>query len=263
MLRKMIVKQDTMIFLILSLLLIAPMGLYAESHEEQQSAPWYQFEVLVFRRIAPGAGSTEGWALDPGIPEQQESVQLTRGALTEDDGKPIAYRALPAEEKSLTEAWGAMRRSRDYRPLYHIAWRQPVAHPDQAVPIYINLASKRKSAFEEPLPILEGNIKFGVKRYLHLETDILLRVEEDQTLNEAEYDPGPQNYRMQEKRRMRSGKLHYLDHPVLGILAIANRYEIPAPPEEPEPEPIETTPAPATESQQPEPTVPNTQQTGG
>ncbi|MCG7898041.1 MAG: peptidoglycan binding protein CsiV [Candidatus Thiodiazotropha lotti] len=260
MLRKMIVKQEKVIILILSLLLIAPMNLYAESHEEQESAPWYQFEVLVFRRIAPGAGSTEGWALDPGIPDQEQSLQLSPGPLTE-DGQPIAYRALPAEEKSLTEAWGAMRRSRDYRPLYHTAWRQPVAHPDQAIPIHISLASKRKSAFEEPLPILEGNIKFGIKRYLHLETDLLLRVEEDQTLNEAEYDPGPQNYRMQEKRRMRSGKLHYLDHPVLGILAIATRYEMPAPPEEPEPEAelIETTPEPSTESQQPETKVPNTQ----
>ncbi|MCG7864847.1 MAG: peptidoglycan binding protein CsiV [Candidatus Thiodiazotropha taylori] len=260
MLRKMIVKQDKVIILILTLLLIAPMNLYADSHEEQESAPWYQFEVLVFRRIAPGAGSTEGWALDPGTPNQEQSVQLTSGALTE-DGKPIAYRALPAEEKSLTEAWGAMRRSRDYRPLYHIAWRQPVAHPDLAIPISINLASKRQSAFEEPLPVLEGNLKFGIKRYLHLETDILLRVDEDQTLNETEYDPGPQIYRMQEKRRMRSGKLHYLDHPVLGVFAIANRYEMPAPPEEPEPEAemIETAPATSTESQQPAATVPNTQ----
>ncbi|MEW8346746.1 MAG: CsiV family protein, partial [Candidatus Thiodiazotropha taylori] len=68
-------------------------------------------------------------------------------------------------------------------------------------------------------------------------------------------------YRMQEKRRMRSGKLHYLDHPVLGVFAIANRYEMPAPPEEPEAEAelIETTPATSTESQQPAATVPNTQ----
>jgi hypothetical protein len=228
MLRKMIVKQETVIFFMLGLLLIAPMSLSAEPQNEAASAPWYQFEVLIFRRIAPGAGSTEGWALDPGIPDQTQSVRLSRGALTE-AGKPIAYRALPAEEKSLTEAWGAMRRSREYRPLYHIAWRQPVAHPDQAIPIYFNLPSKRKSAFEEPLPILEGNIKFGIKRYLHLETDILLRVAEDQAGSETGYDPASSSYRMQEKRRMRSGKLHYLDHPVLGILTIATRYEMPEP----------------------------------
>ncbi|MEJ2620563.1 MAG: CsiV family protein [Candidatus Thiodiazotropha sp.] len=228
MLRKMIVKQDTIIFFMLGLLLISPISFGAESQNELTSAPWYQFEVLIFRRIAPGAGSTEGWPLDPGIPNQTDSVRLTRGALT-DAGKPIAYRALPAEEKRLTGAWGAMRRSRDYRPLYHIAWRQPVASPDQATPIHFSVPSKRKSAFEEPLPILEGSIKFGIKRYLHLETDILLRVAEDQAGREMGYDPGLRNYRMQEKRRMRSGKLHYLDHPVLGILTIASRYEIPKP----------------------------------
>jgi hypothetical protein len=246
--RKMIVKPGKLIFLILILLLIAPISLHAEAKNEQQSAPWYQFEVLVFRRIAPGAGSTEGWALDPEMPDQEQSVRLTRGALTE-GGKPIAYRALPAEEKSLTEAWGAMRRSRDYRPLYHIAWRQPVTHPDQAIPVYFSLASKRKSAFEEPLPILEGSIKFGIKRYLHLETDILLRVAEDQTRSEVGYDSALRSYRMQEKRRMRSGKLHYLDHPVLGILTIAHRYKMPEP-EIAEPPVSENPTSPATTTEQ-------------
>jgi hypothetical protein len=36
---------------------------------------------------------------------------------------------------------------------------------------------------------------------------------------------------------MRSGKLHYLDHPVLGVLVQAERYEPPVP--EPEPETTE------------------------
>lgn len=225
--RKMIVKLEQTTLLLLCLLL-QPLSLHAKSQSEETAEPWYQFEVLVFRRINPGAGTTEGWKLNPGTPDQTDSVSLTRGPLMQNN-KPIAYRALPAEEKSLTRAWHAMRSSRDFRPLYHIAWRQPVAHPDQATPIYFRLEAKRESAFEEPLPRLEGTLKFGIKRYLHLETDLLLRVEADETGSGAEYGPRLRSYRMQEKRRMRSGKLHYLDHPMLGVLTIAKRYEMPAP----------------------------------
>jgi hypothetical protein len=225
--RKMIVKQEKTILLLLCLLL-QPLSLHAESQSGVTAEPWYQFEVLVFRRINPGAGTTEGWKLDPGTPDKTNSVSLTRGPLMRDN-KPIAYRALPAEEKSLTRVWHAMRSSRDFRPLYHIAWRQPVVHPDKATPIYFSLKAKRDSAFEEPLPRLEGTLKFGIQRYLHLETDILLRAEVDETDSDVGYGQRFRSYRMQEKRRMRSGKLHYLDHPVLGVLTIAKRYEMPAP----------------------------------
>lgn len=251
MVREMIDNKGRIILLILGLLLFLPMSLQADSHSGETSEPWYQFEILVFRRIAPGAGRTESWELDPGLPDQEGSVGLTRGPLTQKN-KPIAYRALPAQDKSLSEAWNIMRRSRDYRPLYHIAWRQPVTHPDQATPIYFSLKPKSQSAFDEPLPRLEGSIKFGVKRYLHLETDILLRAENNDSISEESYGPDFRSYRMQDKRRMRSGRLHYLDHPVLGVLAIAQRYEMPAPEviEEPVTETLPAQPQETQETQQ-------------
>jgi hypothetical protein len=55
---------------------------------------------------------------------------------------------------------------------------------------------------------------------------------------------------------MRSGKLHYLDHPVLGILVQAERYEPPAPEPEPEPAPVadpNATAAPAEPAPQTQP----------
>ena len=47
--------------------------------------------------------------------------------------------------------------------------------------------------------------------------------------------PHYQAYRMQMHRRMRSKELHYLDHPLMGILIIARRYEIPQATDELEP----------------------------
>jgi hypothetical protein len=240
MVREMIDIKGNLI-LLFGLLLLLPMSLAAESHNAGSSEPWYQFEVLVFRRIDRGAGSTEGWELDPGAPDRKHSVRLSRGAPLQAN-KPIPFRALPAEEKSLSEAWRIMRGSRNYRPLYHLAWRQPVSHPDRAKPVYFSLQPKSGSGLDGQLPILEGTVKFGIRRYLHLETDILLRSAIDDQQDFDDYGPRYRNYRMQEKRRMRSGKLHYLDHPLIGVLAIAKRYKMPEP-EITEPQSTETLPA--------------------
>ncbi|MET0090835.1 MAG: CsiV family protein [Candidatus Thiodiazotropha sp.] len=209
--------------LLLWLILILP-GL-AAAQDDAGDAPWYQFEVLVFQRIAAGAGSTEHWPMDPGEPSQDGAVYLSRGSAVVND-QAIPFVQLPAEDQQLADTWQTLRRSRDYRPLYLMAWRQPVHAPEQAEPVYFSLASDDGSG----LPKLEGRVSFGLKRYLHMEADILLRLPAEYEAGAQQgltYPPAYQGYRMQETRRMRSGQLNYLDHPVLGIIAVAERYEIP------------------------------------
>lgn len=79
---------------------------------------------------------------------------------------------------------------------------------------------------------LEGLIRVGRGRFLHLDADLLL-----QPAGAAE----PARIRL--SRRMRSGELHYVDHPQVGILIQAERYrpEPPAREELPagEPKPVE------------------------
>ncbi|MEW8507897.1 MAG: CsiV family protein [Candidatus Thiodiazotropha sp.] len=224
--------------LLLCSLLLHPIFVQAEDDAQDNSPPWYQFEVLIFERIAPGAGSTEGWPEDPGRPDPNEGTWFSKGDPLQ-GGKPVAFRALPVEEKSLSGAWGQMRRSRDYRPLYHVAWRQPVNHPDEAQQIYFSLLPADGGQISEfNPPKLEGSLKFSIKRYLHLDADIVLHKlasgKDSPEYDNLGYTAGFRHYRMQQSRRMRSGKLHYIDHPVIGLLAVAERY-VP-----PEPEPIET-----------------------
>jgi hypothetical protein len=79
---------------------------------------------------------------------------------------------------------------------------------------------------------LEGTIKVILSRYLHVETDIVLRPQskeqpEDifslEVLEEAEQ---PIVFRLhQTRRRMRSRELHYLDNPVIGMLVLITPYE--------------------------------------
>jgi hypothetical protein len=226
------------------LLLSLPATLPAEETDTHAEPPWYEFEVLVFRRIDKGAGSTEAWPDDPGISSFENAIPFdTRGSTTLRDNLPIPYRPLPAEERRLGNIWAAFRNSRNYRPLYHVAWRQQVVDPEQAQSLYLYLPPDSGEPGPYNPPKLEGTLKIGVKRYLHMEADLLLRLPVTPDDGDAYFmGPAVRSYRLQTTRRMRSGKLHYLDHPVLGVLVQAERYEPPAP--EPDPEPVipETTP---------------------
>jgi hypothetical protein len=120
---------------------------------------------------------------------------------------------------------------------------------------------------ETPLPRLDGTLRLILSRYLHLESDLVWReplpsylagmlpVEdiaasevaitgeeqvaapaalegdeammstEAETLSELNY----QVFRMKQSRRMRSNEVHYIDHPLFGIIALVTRYELPQP----------------------------------
>jgi len=220
-----------------ALSLMLPHALPAEPAAAQdETPPWYEFEILVFERINKGAGSTELWPDDPGTPPLLNVIPFdTRGKETLRDNSPIPYRPLPAEERKLGAIWSKLRGSRNYRPLYHVAWRQQVVDPDEAQALYLYLPPENGAeAGPENPPRLEGTLKIGVKRYLHLETDLLLhrprRV--DETGDQADpyaLRPAFEAYRLQTNQRLRSGKLHLLDHPILGVLVQAEKYEPPKP----------------------------------
>ena len=131
-----------------------------------------------------------------------------------------------------------------------MAWRQQVESPKRAQTLYLLLPTDE--AEQTPglpdqieLPKLEGSLKVSIKRYLHVDFDLVLRrlttvssahmSMEGDTLTTL--SPHYQAYRMQMHRRMRSNELHYLDHPQIGVIITAHRYEIIEPEPEPETKP--------------------------
>ncbi len=104
---------------------------------------------------------------------------------------------------------------------------------------------------------LDGTVSIGLARYLHVSTDLVLY----KPITEAEQEPlfklpqppsaefmpfavdalGLANLELEEKEppaelfqiqgtmRMRSGEVHYLDHPYGGMLILFTRYELPEP----------------------------------
>jgi len=88
---------------------------------------------------------------------------------------------------------------------------------------------------EEALKTLDGTIKLHLGRYLHLEADLLYRSQIEPLENNAffmnfdEIEQPQTLFRLHQTRRLRSGELHYFDHPMFGMLVKIIPYELPEP----------------------------------
>jgi hypothetical protein len=166
----------------------------------------YVIEMIVFER--PGGGLEEFWPDAPDEPDRDLADRVL-GAGT----------AIPAEARVL----GPIAYTLSRRGLVvhrHLAW--------QEVP-----ASRNSQAWQWlDAGRLSGLVKVTRGRFLHLDTDLLLR----DAASSA-------TYRVQLSRRMRSDELHYVDHPRVGIVIQATRVERPATPDNADPAAGEPLPA--------------------
>lgn len=237
----------------------------AAAQEASDKEQFYDVEVIVYASLSTDTGE-EFW------PALEEWPDLSNAWYF--DHTP-ALQPLSREDYQLDAVTNALKRSSNYRPLLHFAWRQPGWGPDAALPVRINIPlDARLPVYPESQPLLtaealtatrpweptralsrdpmllEGMLRVHRSRYLHLGLDLIyqerlgpedaLPESPDGEITEIVYQP----IRMQQSRRMRSEELHYLDHPRLGIIARITPVE---PEPEPETEATETTDVQPTE----------------
>jgi len=160
-----------------------------------QAASWYTIELVLFSRGVSPAASGEIWPHSSGNLNWQSEQ---------------AGNYAPASPGRLSAAKLALNR-RGLTPLVHTAWRQPVYNRSSARPFYI----RSDRDISPGTPLLEGMVKVSVNRYLHVDLDLLLRGAATGT---DQLPGGFQTFRFNEHRRMRSKELHYIDHPLMGML---------------------------------------------
>lgn len=167
-----------------------------------------------------------------------------------------SYRWLDPETFSLTGAARAVARRSEFQVLLHGRWLQPVPARGAPQPLFVHAGPRYGNTFA-----LEGTFDVTLGRYLHFRaglyyTEPLLgrsplnqplapvagpmdesppaespRAESPRALQRrlTEQDLEPAGYmQLHATRRLRSGELHYLDHPRLGVLVLI---EPAAPPE--------------------------------
>ena len=214
--------------LLLSLLLIS--GAQARNENEVRH---YDVELIVFERNDPAAAKREFW---PAVAERPgPGISLSRAG----------FPPLETRQRELKAAHLALARSPAYTPLAYLSWRQPGLNAAQAVPVRIQSGQSFDMPAESdtpgPLRQLEGTVKVVLGRYLHVYADLLLRrpmpegfVGENRVggLQETADDSGAgfrepttqlHEFQMRQHRRMRRNEVHYLDHPMMGMLVLIRR----------------------------------------
>jgi len=150
-----------------------------------QTGGWYAVEVIVFAHPGGDARYAESWRPDPGLPEVARAAPPGAGV---EPVSPSAYR--------MSGIWQALKASPGYRPLRHLGWVQRGASRARAPLVRIG---------EDPGAGVFGTVQVSRGRFLHVDVDLL-------------YQDGDGRYRFRASRRMRSNEIHYLDHPVFGVL---------------------------------------------
>lgn len=226
---------------------------------------YYDVEIIVIENLTEAQKNSENWPLQVNLTLPEKMVQLGEPVssewLPEEVDLKSAYKVLRSKTYQLKNEVEKIAESKTQRVIFHTAWRQPGLDKNMSLPIYFkrevpaappledeNTASQSDeiASISEPNEtestpsILEGLLRVTLARYLHLEAELTFRdippaiVKSDNPFsvldNENERDKVKNQgviHLKQHRRRIRSNELHYLDHPVLGILVRMTPYEKP------------------------------------
>lgn len=156
----------------------------------------YTVELVLFKQKLP-AYTEEAWPTD--LPP----IDFTDARLPiPNDGMPLsANEELAKSDYGLSDEANRLERQ-GYEVLYHNAWLQQFNPNTQSTLMLV-----------DPFGGFEGTVRIERQRFLHVYPEVNLY-----TALGAE-QPGSV-IRMQESRRMRSQEIHYIDHPVMGMLVL-------------------------------------------
>lgn len=188
----------------------------------------YQVELIAFARNSADAENEENWDRKYNLryPERLVSLQAT-------DGSDTPFQALDADAMQLNRETDAIAGRRNWRVLLHTAWRQTVDNPQQATAVVIN-GGKLFGAHHE----LEGTFTLSIDHFLRADANLWLSRFSNTNLAAAPTTlPNPpgaiaptgtdnsaytttQVVVLQEQRRLRSGEVHYFDHPRIGLVVL-------------------------------------------
>jgi len=155
--------------------------------------------------------------------------------------EPLAYVALPTSQFTMQSVAAKLSKKDAYRVLSHSAWRQPATSNkgSESVRIFGGRLLDKDDP-NNPHYEFDGLVTLKSTRYLHLDVDAILR--EQSKSSGGKYD-SPADlgllessnnghdrmsiyhiYRLMQSQRVRSNKLYYFDHPLMGVIVKISPY---------------------------------------
>lgn len=189
----------------------------------------YIVEMVFFVNVQGAAANSIHVSTQPVTPDLQGAILLNDSAISR------GFIPYPQEALRLGNKAAALNKSGRYKVLKHIAWLQPGLAKEEAIPVRIHAGKNYSSEFKErsfaqsdfsdrklrtnqPANELDGTIKVILGRYLHVYTDLAYRRPYTVSADALGRDRVLADFAIKTHRKMRSSELHYIDHPLLGIL---------------------------------------------
>ncbi|MFO8025663.1 CsiV family protein [Thiohalophilus sp.] len=234
---------------ILCLALLCLLSLPALAANDDEAVRYYDVELIIFENLVPSHRNSESWptSVERELLESEVVIELNRpypGPIPRNYNPAYTFKTLPQEQYRLSDEVEKIEESPNRRVLLHTAWRQPGMSGEEALNVHLKRnipagsANKKDTGAEqtgaqntdlqgEPGE-LEAYIKVILSRYLHVDANVIFQARPqtgrfDFFIEESEE---PVAYQLKQlRRRIRSTELHYLDHPVLGMLIIMHPVE--------------------------------------
>ena len=207
---------------------------------ESESARRFNVEVIdaVIKKSSKNQ-SEDTYEKTPSPSEDNFRQQMVKELVFQLDSSAdgqLAFKDL-SHLSELKEIKEKIERSAEMRVLDHKSWIQPIGVDQTSIMI-------QGTAKEEESHEIEGFITLYQKRYLHVltnlwytkfpkkdESDIgfssaLTETFENEALTrEASNSSSLKTYAMKQKRKLRINELHYLDHPLFGLILKITRFK--------------------------------------
>lgn len=191
------------------------------SAEEEKSPSKVQIEVIVFQSLALRGWTEEYWPDILELPNTEKATQFNA-----DDGYA---RLLNTESFTLNEEVEKMTTDKGYDVLAHFAWQQEALPREEALPVLVDQFVQQRRLESS---ILFGTIRMYQERFPHVQVNleidrqipqaVLERFTEHQHLD-IDWITEGWRFQINESRRVRFGEIHYLDHPIFGVLIKVDR----------------------------------------
>lgn len=239
---------------------IFPSLLHATDYSDLNA---YEIEIVIFSFNQTQSAGSEIWPDLVKTETVEDTIQLHNAtSLTQEPGpdeKAYYYSKIPAENFRLSKQVEKLTASNRFKVIYHSAWIQPGLDKENAEFIHIqsiendtstlpvidafgniynnNAANGYNSLIIQPgdntavkAPLLDGVVKVELGRYLHIYFDLKYQrnlAPEQGVIDSSKNYKDIKFYPVQTHRRMRSKEIHYIDHPLIGILVLATPFELP------------------------------------
>ncbi|PCJ88862.1 MAG: hypothetical protein COA54_01120 [Thiotrichaceae bacterium] len=183
----------------------------------------YDVEIIIFEDTHARYLSSQNW---------DQAIQNTDEINTVENPTNITeIKEYPANFKSITPSiltakYKRISASSEYNVLFYGAWRQSGLDKDRAFEIDINdLENAHVNQSENSL---SGTFKLVLARFLHIYNELVyhrkptLNTEKTIKTTTETSEITDEIYPLKSHRRMRSKEIHYIDHPLVGILIQIN-----------------------------------------